>query len=414
MKSLIQNKVFRIVAIADLIQQLGIWIRNIAILFYVMEQTNNDPVAVSLITVFQLLPIFLFSIVGGTLADRWNPKKTVIAGDLLSSASIAVILICIVSGIWQAAFVATVVSAVVSQFSQPSSAILFKRHIPDAQVGIAIGITQGLMSVFLIVGPMIGTLIYTSLGIHYSMIALMILFAAAALIQFALPPSPRDSSETSASVIHGMREGLVYVLNHRNLTVLAVVMALFGLGVGIIEPLDVYILMERLGLEKESLQWFYALAGIGLLIGGAVAAGSSEWLRSHAKPVMFAGILALAASIAVEVLSRSVVLTGSMRFLVGMIQAFFQIVMNMFMIQWVEEKYVGRTSGILAPIITGGILLGSASSGFIMKSTSLMTAYFVSAAIIAIAALYSLKFKISAAPDNQTAAQAANGKRSAL
>ncbi|WP_249929668.1 MFS transporter [Paenibacillus naphthalenovorans] len=216
MTTLFQNRVFRIVALADLMQQLAIWVRNIALLFYVMEQTNNDPVAVSLLTVFEYAPIFLFSFIGGAFADRWNPKRTMIAGDLLSALSVAAILLFVLAGSWQAVFAATIVSAIVSQFSQPSSAIMFKRHVPEELVGAAIGITQSLMSLFIIVGPIIGTLLYSLQGITNSLVILIGLFLAAAAIQLALPPSPRNPERRTVPVLEDIKEGIRYVRGRRH------------------------------------------------------------------------------------------------------------------------------------------------------------------------------------------------------
>jgi MFS family permease len=71
MSELFKSRVFLVVAGADLLQQAGIWIRNMALLFYIMEQTNNNPAAVALLTTFEYLPIFVFSLIGGTFADRW-------------------------------------------------------------------------------------------------------------------------------------------------------------------------------------------------------------------------------------------------------------------------------------------------------------------------------------------------------
>jgi len=112
MAHLFRNRVFLVVAGADLLQQAGIWIRNMALLFYIMEQTNNNPAAVALLTTFEYLPIFVFSLIGGTFADRWNPKRTVVIGDALSAVSVLAILGMVAAGWWQAAFAATVVSGV--------------------------------------------------------------------------------------------------------------------------------------------------------------------------------------------------------------------------------------------------------------------------------------------------------------
>lgn len=48
---------------------------NIAILLYVVDQTKGDGFAVSMISVAEFLPIFVFSFIGGALADRWNPAE---------------------------------------------------------------------------------------------------------------------------------------------------------------------------------------------------------------------------------------------------------------------------------------------------------------------------------------------------
>ena len=105
--------------------------------------------AVALLTVAENVPIFVFSVIGGVLADRWNPKRTMIAGDLMSAASVGVILWLLTKGWWEAVYVATFVSAVVGQLSQPSSARIFKRHVPDGDVSAAVGLSQSLISLFL-------------------------------------------------------------------------------------------------------------------------------------------------------------------------------------------------------------------------------------------------------------------------
>jgi len=88
-----------------------------AILYYIMDQTQGNPVAISLITVLEYAPIFVFSIIGGALADRWNPKRTMIIGDILSALSIVMIIVILSSGYWQILYAATLVSSIVSQFS---------------------------------------------------------------------------------------------------------------------------------------------------------------------------------------------------------------------------------------------------------------------------------------------------------
>src|SRR3954463_2136100 len=90
---LFRNRVIRTILLSTFFLQIGVWVRNYSILLYVVEKTNEDPVAVSLISVAEFAPIFLFSFIGGTFADRWKPKRTMIWCDFLSAVSIFVVLL---------------------------------------------------------------------------------------------------------------------------------------------------------------------------------------------------------------------------------------------------------------------------------------------------------------------------------
>lgn len=73
--SLFRNKFYQTILISNIFLQIGIWVRNFAILMFVSEKTHNDPLAISLISVVEFAPIFVFSFIGGAFADRWKPKK---------------------------------------------------------------------------------------------------------------------------------------------------------------------------------------------------------------------------------------------------------------------------------------------------------------------------------------------------
>lgn len=395
MNKLIRNRVFLIVATADLLQQTGIWIRNMALLFYIMDQTRNNPTAVSMLTALEYLPIFVFSLIGGTFADRWNPKKTVITGDALSALSMLLILGLVAGGVWQAVFAATVISAIVSQFSQPSSAVLFKRHIPAEEVGTAVGINQSLMALFTIFGPMLGTLVYTQLGIQSSIIALFLIFTLAAGIQLFLPSSGREQRADKTSPLKDIKEGFRYVLGHANLKLIAVMFLISGIAMGVTQPLDVFVTMNRLGLPKESVQWFAAAEGAGMLAGGLLAAVLTAQITRYRRGVITVIMIIWAVITAIEVLSVWPVLTGSSRVLSGIATAFFQVSFSAMMIQEIREEYIGRTNGIIIPLMMGGMLLGSASSGFIVAQLDLMGAYFIAAALTLGCVVFTARLKFS-------------------
>lgn len=76
MSSFFRNRFVRVIIASSIFLQIGIWVRNFAILLFVMEKTNNNPIAVSLISVAEFAPIFIFSFIGEPLqidGDRSVP-----------------------------------------------------------------------------------------------------------------------------------------------------------------------------------------------------------------------------------------------------------------------------------------------------------------------------------------------------
>ncbi len=221
-----------------------------------MERTGGDPVAVALPTVAEYVPIFVFSVIGGVLADRWNPKRTMIAGDLMSAASVGVILWLLTKGWWEAVYVATFVSAVVSQFSQPSSARIFKRHVPDGDVSAAVGLSQSLISLFLIGGPVLGTWVYQNFGLFFSLEAILCLFLLSAGILTLLPHDRGGEDRGETSLSYELAAGLRFIRSNKVLVRLMIAFAVIGAGVGLIQPLEVFIVTDRLACRKRPYSGF--------------------------------------------------------------------------------------------------------------------------------------------------------------
>ena len=339
MKGLLQNRVFLLVMASDVLQQVGIWVRNMALLYYVVQQTQGDPVAVSLLTVADYAPIFIFSLVGGVLADRWRPKRTMIWGDILSFLSIVPILFVVAWGYWQAVFVVTMISAIVSQFSQPSSSKLLKTHVPEKELTAAIAMIQMVSSLFIILGPILGTFVYYTFGVMVSLGSLLVIFALSACLLLFLPDSPPSRERLSLHMLVGdFGCGIRYMREQANLKVLLVMFGVLALGAGLTAPLDIFLVTQRLGLAEADLQWFTALSGLGLLIGAIIAAGLSGRLKG--KRVVFAGLLLLGAGTMIEVWSVWPVLTGGMRLVTGLFLALTQTVIGTYMLTLVQAEYI--------------------------------------------------------------------------
>nr|WP_154983715.1 MFS transporter [Paenibacillus xylanexedens] len=392
MNTLFRNRAFLIITGSDLLQNLAIWIRNMAILYYIMDQTQGNPVAISLITVLEYAPIFIFSIIGGALADRWNPKRTMIIGDILSAISIVIIMGILSSGYWQVLYAATLVSSIVSQFSQPSSVKIVRRNVKKENVQSAIAVTQSANSLFLILGPIVGTFIYTAMGIQTSMTVLLILFVASAILLTFLPKD-QAKRETGTSLFADIKEGWNYVTQSRSLRMLGLVFGCVGLSAGLINPLAIFLVTERLGLEQTALQFLSGASGLGLLIGGGIAAAVSNKLNQ--TKTLIIGLLCLAVTMLGEVLSSWLWLTMCLTFLSSISLAFINIIISSYMVSRIDEHVIGRVNGTIMPLFMGTMLIGSSLAGVIMNQTSLIFVYVISVIIMLLSIIPGLRVQFN-------------------
>ena len=381
---LFKNRTFRLIFVSDLLQQTAIWIRNMALLYFVLERTNGDKFAVSLLSIVEYAPIFVFSVIGGVLADRWNPKRTMIAGDLLSAASILVILVLIANDAWQSLYGAVFASSILSQFSQPSSAKIFKARVPEEQVPAAIGLTQSMSSLFLILGPVAGTAIYQWAGLGASLIALPILFLLSAAVLSFLPAEQSAAAPSTATLGEDMRDGIRFVRSEGGLKKLLLSFALIGLGGGLVQPLEIFIVTERLGLSPDNVQWFAAADGLGLLLGALAAAAFSGLL--NLRYLFPTAVVFLGVTYAVEALSVWPILTGMFRFANGILLAVLNTAVGSYVIAKIPGEMVGRVSGILTPLSMGALLIGTSVSGPLSHSGGVVTAYLTAAALCVLSA----------------------------
>lgn len=372
---ILRNRFVQTILLSGLFLQIGTWVRNFSVLLYVVDKTGEDAFAVSMVSVAEFAPIFIFSFIGGTFADRWKPKRTMIWSDVLSAISVFAVLITLMFGSWKVIFLATLFSAILSQFSQPAGLKLFKLHVPADLIQAGMSLYQTLFAVFMVFGPILGIFVYQTFGIQAA-IAITggaFLFSAATL-QFLPPDHELAEKETTQSTIaQEMAAGIRYVLSKKELTLLGFCFLSAGLALGLIQPLGVFLVTQRLGLEKESLQWLMTVNGIGMILGGGLAMAFTRTIAPQKLLVL--GMLVNAISIAVCGISTILWLTLTAQFFGGLLLPCIQIGVNTMIMQNTETPFVGRVNGILSPLFSGAMVVMMSMAGLLKNTFSLVAMY---------------------------------------
>ncbi|PER21545.1 MFS transporter [Bacillus cereus] len=385
----LKNRFVQGILASALFLQIGIWVRNFAVLLYVMEMTKGDAFAISMISVAEFAPIFIFSFIGGTFADRWKPKKTMIWCETLRSISVFAVLITLMFGTWKIVFFVTLISAILSQFSQPSGMKLFKQHLSTEQIQLAMSIYQTIFAIFMVLGPILGTFIFHSFGIYISIIITGIAFLLAAAVLLFLPKDLENANEKKEiTLLQEMLDGIKYVKKKKALTLLGLCFMAAGLGIGLIQPLGIFIVTEQLGLSKESLQWLLTVNGAGMIVGGALAMVFAKNVAP--QKMLIVGMLGQAIGIGIIGYSENLWVTLTAQLFSGLALPCIQIGINTLIIQNSDTDFIGRVNGILSPLFTGSMVVTMSVAGSLKEVFSLGTMYEGTALLFIIGLLFIL------------------------
>ncbi|MFD0869337.1 MFS transporter [Paenibacillus residui] len=383
----LRSRYVRAVMVSGLFSQIGIWIRNLSVLLFVMEQTGGNALAVSMISVAEYAPIFIFSFLGGVFADRWRPRRTVIWCDLLSALSVFAVLASFELGAWPAVFFTTLCSSILSQFAQPSGMKLFKIHVPEDQAQASMSLLQTMISVFMIVGPMLGTVVYQNLGMAAAIAMTGFSFLLSAAAMAFIPPDPEAGSAAKGktSLWKEMSDGIRYVLSRPVLRLLSISFVAVGLGVGLISPLGIFVVTERLGLSPEYLQWLLIPYGLGEMAGGFLAFGAAG--RIPPQRLLVLGLVMNAAGIALMGVSGVLWLAMLAQLIIALFQPAIFIGNHSLVIQNTDVSFIGRVTGIRTPLMTGSMVIMMSLSGVLKEMFPLIVLYSAAALLFIIGTL---------------------------
>ena len=359
---------FRLLWAGQAISTAGRMITAIVLPYQVYVLTG-DVLAVGVLSLVQLVPILVFTLGGGAVADAVDRRRLLVvtqvglAGATLGLALLAMLPEPPLAGIYALAFVAAGLGSV----DQPTRASAIPRLVPAERLQSAIALNQLVFNAGAIVGPAIGGVIIATLGVTaaYALDALTYGAAIIALLLMRpIPPAPGAVRPSVAAVVEGLR------FARRRPPVL---------GTFVVDFVAMVFGSPRSLFPAMALDVFgVGPTGVGLLssamaLGAMVAAFFTGWTTSLRRPgraVLFA-VAAWGAAIAAFGL---VTFSFPLALLFLAIAAGADVtsaVIRSFMVQALTPDALrGRVSSIHILVVTGGPRIGDAEAAAVAALTS--------------------------------------------
>ena len=357
---------FRNLWAAGLISYLGSMITYVAIPFQIKELTNSY-LAVGIVGAIELVPLIVFGLYGGVLADSVNRKKMVWATE--AGAMLLVALLLANSMLWEpkvwVIYIAAGLFAVVDGLQRPSADAMLPRLVGHQDLPAATALMSLRWQLGLIVGPTVGGIIFSTFSISAGFAVDMATYVVA-LVFLARVRSMPSSKEAKKPSLAALLDGVKYAFSRQDL-----------LGTYIIDLAAMTLAMPMalypFWADQLNAPWALGMFYSAITVGSVLVTVTSGWTtryRFHGRAVILAAI-GWGLAIAVAGLSTSLVLVLLFLTIAGafdMISALFRA--NMWN-QTIPDHFRGRLAGIELLSYSVGPLAGQLRAATIASATSL-------------------------------------------
>jgi MFS transporter, DHA1 family, staphyloferrin A biosynthesis exporter len=357
----IRHRNYRLLWIGTLISNSGDWMDQIA-LNWLVYQLSGSAVQLALLNVCRLAPIFVFTLLGGVIADRMERRRLLFATQFIAMALAVLLATLTITGvvqIWMVLLIA-VGRGIVLSFNQPARQSLISELVPREDLKNAIALNSATLNLTRVLGPTIGGVLIATVGVAGAFFLNAVSFVGVlyglALMRFPERPPRRQHG----SVLSELAGGLSYLGRRptlRTLVILALVP--FVLGMPYMTMLTVFA-SDVLQVGGGGLGLLTACSGVGAVSGALWVAGQVH--RARLGNLMLIGMISFGASILIFSLSGWFWLSVVTLLWVGASQQIYMASNNALIQTSVEEEYRGRVLSTLF-LNRGMVPLGTLIAG---------------------------------------------------
>ncbi|HEY2549561.1 MAG TPA: MFS transporter [Streptosporangiaceae bacterium] len=361
----LQTRNYRLFATGQVISNTGSWMQRVAQDWLVLELTHGSGAALGITTGLQFLPLLLFSLWGGMLADRYSKRRILMVTQTMMGGLALILGVLALTGavqIWHVyalAFglgLATVVD-------NPTRQAFAVEMVGRDQMPNAIALNSAVFNLARIAGPAVAGLVISVVGTPTAFLLNAASFGAVLISLKLMREEDLHPAQPVPRAKGQLREGLSYVRARPSLwvsMVLVFFVATFGMNFQVTNPL-----MSRQVFHTGA--GAFGLASTMFAVG---ALGGALLAARRSRPGLPLLLLTGCAFGLLEMLSG--VMPSFLAFLLllvptGMAVITFSTSANSTTQLSVSSEMRGRVMGIYMLMFLGGAPLGSPLAGWMAE-----------------------------------------------
>ena len=367
---------------ASLLANLADGIFSVALPLLAASLTR-DPGLVAGVAVASRLPWLVFALLAGALADRLDRRRTMILVDAGRAVLLGGLTVAVIAGaatIWLLYVVAFILGCFETMFDTAASSMLPNVVGTDRIVAANSRLASVELTMNQFVGPPIGGFL-VAIGVAAAFGTAAAGYLGALLCLVSLSGSFRAKrTGPPASIRTEISEGLRYLVHHRLLRTLAIVVSLMNLPLMAVLAVTVLWIVKPgpLGLDSVGFGLLTTAIAVGTVAGTVLAARFERWFgRAN---LFVANIGSLIVIDLVWFIPNPIVI-GAILAITSSLGGAFNIVFGSIRQRIVPNHLLGRVMASFRVISWGSLPLGALAGGVVGQAFGL-PAVFIGAAVV--------------------------------
>jgi MFS family permease len=380
---------YRLFLSSQIVATTGLWMQRIAQDWLVLQLTGSVT-AVGIAVALQFLPVLIFGLFGGVIADRY-PKRTL----LIITQSVATLMaltlgVLALSGavqVWHVYAVATVLGFV-TVVDNPTRQVFVAELVGNEHIRNAVSLNSSVFQFGALLGPALSGALIHAVGQGWSFLlnaaSCLVVVAMLIVIRPRAVPGRADQLKAGHKPKGELREGLRYIRSTSEVgwtIALVATMGLFGLNMPVILAAFADHVFTA-GVGGYSL--FNSLTAVGAFAGALLSARRRDVvrLRTLVASLSMLGVMLMLASLAPVIW-----LFGAVLVAVGLMNLLFLTGANSLVQMTTAPTLRGRVMGVYILVLLGGQAIGGPTVGWLIDHFGARPSMFLCGSLVALVAL---------------------------
>ncbi|MFE6228476.1 MULTISPECIES: MFS transporter [unclassified Streptomyces] len=350
---------------------VGQGMTTLAISLQVYDITGSA-FSVGLVGLFSLVPLVVFGLYGGAIADTVDRRALGLAGATGSAVLSAALAAAAFAGHHHVGFLYAIVAlqAVCGALVSPARSAMIPRLLPPEQLRAANALNSMVMTFGTLVGPSLGGVVVGFAGYQAAYTVDAVAFFASLYAMWRLPAMPPEHTGTAKPGARGrasVLDGLRFLSTRPNLRA-TFVSDLFAMILAQPKALFPAVAVLWFGGDAKTTGLLVAAPAFGALLGGVISGWQSR-IRRHGQAILIA-VAAWGLAVAAFGLSRNLWIGLLCLAVAGYADTSSMIFRNTMMQVAAPDEMRGRLQGVFIVVVAGGPRLGDFVAGSVADLTS--------------------------------------------